>query len=86
MDVEVATSSAKSLQRATVNSTFNAEDVPPKCLCWCQQQHTMPTVRTLLCLEEPLYFVASRPVNNTPQNLREICSRHNSTSALGTEG
>jgi len=33
MDVEMATSSAKSLHRATVSSTSSAEEVPPKCLC-----------------------------------------------------
>lgn len=36
MDVEMATSSGKSLHPATVNSTSSAEEVPPKCLCWCQ--------------------------------------------------
>lgn len=64
MGVEVATSSTKSLQRATVSSTFSAE-VPPKRLCWCQQQYTMRTVRRLLYLEEPVYFITSRPVNSS---------------------
>jgi len=58
MDVEVATSSSKSLQRATVNSTSSAEDVPPKCLYRSQKRYTMPKVRRLLCVEEP----ASRAV------------------------
>ena len=37
----------------------------PKCRCRCQKQYTMPQVRSLLCSEEPVYFVASRHVNNS---------------------
>lgn len=62
MDVEVALSSPKSLQRATVKSTSSAEDVPPKCLCRYQQRYTTPKVRRALCVEEPVYSVASGPV------------------------